>query len=153
MNILKLKKKATMKKEEKKFLGNTDKQIKDIGKEKKNINFILRGVIFSIILSCILLIIFAAILTYTDISEEYINIVSIIISSVSICIGGIIASIKIRKNGLLNGALVGGIYMGILYLLSSIITSNYQLNIEGIILVIVGIVLGIFGGVIGVNIK
>lgn len=60
---------------------------------------------------------------------------------------------KIRKNGLLNGGLVGGAYILILYIISSLLNWKFSLNMQSIIMIIIGIVFGIFGGIIGVNKK
>ena len=60
---------------------------------------------------------------------------------------------SIKKNGLINGALIGSIYIVSIYLLSSIIEKNFSLNIHSIIMIIICIITGILGGIIGVNKK
>ena len=52
---------------------------------------------------------------------------------------------------MLNGALVGGIYIIILYLISSLLNWNFGLNLQSIIMITVGIVFGILWGIVGVN--
>lgn len=89
----------------------------------KNIIRIIKGSVTAIILTLLLLLIFAIILTYTSLKETMINPVIIVISVISILIGSSISTLKISKNGLLNGGLVGIIYILTIYLLSSI-TSN-----------------------------
>ena len=49
--------------------------------------------------------------------------------------------------------LVGLIYITLIYLLSSIITGNFLLNINSIIMIIVSVLTGAVGGIIGVNMK
>ena len=95
--------------------------------EKKNqINLkmstikILKGSISAIIISAICFTIFASILTCTDTKENTIPSVVIIISLISILIGSCISSRKIKKKGILNGAIVGITYISIIYILSSI---------------------------------
>ena len=75
------------------------------------------------------------------------------ISALSILIGSIISVSKIAKKGMLNGAIVGGVYIVIIYLLSSIINLNFDINSNSIILIAFSMVAGMLGGVIGVNIK
>ena len=58
---------------------------------------------------------------------------------------------KIRRNGLLNGGLVGGTYILILYIISSLLNWKFGLNMQSIIMIIVGTIFGILGGIIGVN--
>ena len=74
---------------------------------EKTMTNIAKGVGISLLTTFILLLIFATILTYTQISESVINPVIIIITAISILIGSSIGNIKIRKNGLVNGALIG----------------------------------------------
>lgn len=112
---------------------------------------IIKGVIISIIFTLIFLFIFSIILTYTNVSESFIAPVIIVITAVSIFIGSSIGNIKLKKNGMLNGALVGGIYLLSIYLLSGIISQNFTLSMQSIIIIISGMICGMFGGIIGVN--
>ena len=128
------------------------KKIEDISKDKSSIK-IIKGTVISIILSLILLTIYAALLSYTSISESAMVPVIITITGISILIGSSISSMHIKKQGMLNGALVGLIYMLTIYILSSIFLSSFEININSIIMISVGIVTGMIGGVIGVNMK
>ena len=112
---------------------------------------IIKGLIISIIFTFIFLFVFSIILTYTNISEDFIAPVIIVITAISIFIGSSIGNIKIKKNGMLNGAVVGGIYLLSIYLLSGIISQNFALNVQSIIIIVAGMVCGMFGGIIGVN--
>ena len=114
---------------------------------------ILKGVIISIIFTLIFLFVFSLILTYTNISESFITPVIIVITATSIFIGSSIGNIKMKKNGMLNGALIGGIYLLSIYLMSGILNQNFSLKTESIIIIISGMVCGMFGGIIGVNKK
>ena len=122
------------------------------GISKKFIN-IIKGVIISIVFTLIFLFIFSIILTYTTISESFITPTIIVITAISIFIGSSIGNIKMKKNGLFNGALIGGIYLLSIYLLSGIINQNFSLSTQSIIIIISGMICGMFGGVIGVNKK
>ena len=130
----------------------SNKKIEDISREKNSIK-ILKGTIISIILSIILLTIYAILLSYTNISENTMVPVIITITWISILIGSSISSMHIKKQGMLNGALVGLIYMLTIYILSSIFLSSFELNMNSIIMIVVGIITGMIGGVIGVNMK
>lgn len=114
---------------------------------------IIKGVIISTIFTLIFLFVFSIILTYTNISESFITPVIIVITAISIFIGSSIGNIKIKKNGLLNGALIGGIYLLSIYLLSGIMNQNFSLSTQSIIIIVVGMICGMFGGIIGVNKK
>ncbi len=121
--------------------------------ETKNIKYIIKGVIISIIATLILLLIFSILLTYTNISEKLINPFIIVITAISILIGSSIGNTKMKKNGLLNGAIIGGIYLTLIYIISSIINHNFILTVQSVIIIISGIICGMLGGIIGVNKK
>ena len=130
------------------------KFIKKISKEtgnteSNNITKILKGSVISIILTIIGLLVYSVILANTEI----VNYIVMGITSISILIGSILSISKIEKKGILNGAIVGGIYVIVIYLLSSIINSNFNINLSAIILMVVSIIAGMIGGIIGVNIK
>lgn len=112
---------------------------------------IIKGVIISIIFTFIFLFVFSMILTYTNVSETFISPVIIVITAISIFIGSSIGNIKMKKNGLLNGALIGAIYLISIYLLSGILNQNFSLTTQSLIIIIAGMICGMFGGIIGVN--
>lgn len=121
--------------------------------ENKTLINILKGVGISLIFTLVMLIIFSIILTYTNIQENVINPVIMIITAISILIGSSLGNIKIRKNGLINGGIIGAVYIIIIYLISSILNWRFSLNIQSVIMIIAAVVFGILGGIIGVNRK
>ena len=118
---------------------------------KKNSARIIKGSLFAIITSAILLLIFAILLCYTSLSESTMLPVILVVTGVSILIGSMISTRKIRKNGILNGGMVGLIYIIILYLISSLFLAGFSLTFNSFIMLVVGIVTGMIGGIIGVN--
>lgn len=122
-------------------------------KEENIIINVLKGAGISLLMTVILLIIFSLLLTYTNIQENVINPVIIMITAVSILIGSSIGIGKMKKDGLINGAIVGVVYMIVIYLISSILNWEFKLNIQSIIMIGIGIAFGILGGIIGVNRK
>ena len=112
---------------------------------------IIKGVIISLITTMIFLFIFSIILTYTNVSESFTTPVIIVITAISILIGSSIGNFKASRNGLLNGAIIGGIYLLSLYVLSGLIYQNFGLTMTSIIIIISGMICGMFGGIIGVN--
>ena len=114
---------------------------------------IFKGVGIAFITTIILLLIFSAILTFTNINENVINPVIITATGISILIGSSIGNSKIKKNGLLNGALIGACYFMIIYLISSLLNWKFMLDLQSIVMIAIGIFFGILGGIIGVNRK
>ena len=98
---------------------------------------IIKGVSISIIFTLICLFIFSCLLVYTNISEAIMEPVVIVITGISILVGSSIGNRKATKNGILNGALVGGIYMLMIYIFSSICNEiNFALNLHSIFMII-----------------
>ena len=124
----------------------------DNANNKSFIN-ILKGLGIAFIITFVFLLILSIILTYSDVSENIINPTIIIITALSILIGSSISNIKIKKNGLINGGIIGGVYIILLYLFSSVFSMQFSLTIQSIIMIITGIIFGILGGIIGVNIS
>lgn len=122
-------------------------------KTKENFKRIIKGSIMSIILTLVLLFIFSIIVTYTNVKESIISPIIIIITSISILIGSSISSLKIKKNGLLNGAIVGIIYILTIYILSSIMGMGFKIDINSVLMIIFAIAAGMLGGIVGVNIN
>ena len=114
---------------------------------------IFKGIAIAMIATVIMLLIFSIILAYTNTSEKTIAPVIIVVTGISILLGSSLGSIKIKKNGIINGGLIGGIYILILYLISSILNWQFGLNMQSIIMIVIGMICGILGGIIGVNKK
>ena len=122
-------------------------------KEKSKFINLLKGSITAIVITLISLVIFSTVLANTNINENTIIPVIIAVTAISILIGSIISVSKISKKGLLNGALVGLIYITIIYLLSSLVNGNFSFDFNSLIIIISAIIAGMFGGIIGVNLK
>lgn len=91
-----------------------------VSENKNNILYIVKGIGIAYILTFLLLFLFSILLTYTNISENMIAPIILMITVISILIGSSISSNQIRKNGIINGGMIGFIYIIILYLISSL---------------------------------
>ena len=118
---------------------------------KQNMIRIGKGSVISILITLALLFLFSIILTFTTVNENTIMPVVIIITSVSILIGSSISTLKIKKKGMINGGIVGLIYIVTIYVLSSISGAGFSLGLNSIIMAISAIIAGMIGGIIGVN--
>ena len=119
----------------------------------KNIVNIMKGVLISLIFTMIFLFSFSIILTYTSLNEKLINPFIIVITAISIFIGSTIGNNSIKKNGIINGGLIGGIYLILLYIISSIINRKFGFTIQSVIMIGSGMFCGMLGGILSVNKK
>ena len=120
---------------------------------RNNFINIFKGIIISIVITLMLLFLFSVILTYTNIGENVIPAVIIIATVISILIGSSISTIKIKRNGIINGGIIGLVYILGIYLISSIAQMGFGINVYSIIMIILSILAGMIGGIVGVNIK
>ena len=103
---------------------------------------VIKGIGISVFLSFIFLLIYSVILTYTNVNDTTIPVIVIVINVISILIGSSICTLKLNKNGILNGMIIGGLYMIILYLISGIIHMNFSFTLYSICFVLLGIIAG-----------
>ena len=78
---------------------------------KKNGIAILKGEIIAFIINIFGLIILSLIMTYSTISDNNIPTLVIAVNTLAILIGSSIATIKLEKKGIVNGLIIGVLYM------------------------------------------
>ena len=122
-------------------------------KDYKIFNIYLKGIIIFFCISLFLIFVLSLILSFTNVKESIINPSIIFISMISILIPAFLLSKKMKKKGIVNGAIFGTICMLLLYIISSFINMKFGLNLNLIIMVFLGILGGIIGGIFGVNVK
>ena len=109
------------------------------------ISNIIKGVLISFLFTIISLTIFAILLVYTNLSEGIIQPVIITLTGISILLGSSIITRKIKKNGMFNGAIIGISYILTIYIISSLLSSNFTITISSAIMILVGLICGILG--------
>ncbi len=112
---------------------------------------LLKGVLLSLLLSLFLIFVLSILISNTQLSEKIIKPSIIGISSFSVMLGGFFVSKNKKEKGLLNGAILGGIYIMILYIISLFISESFAITMNSVIMMILGIIGGMLGGIIGVN--
>lgn len=122
-----------------------------IKKINSSINYIVKGLIISLVFTFISLIILSAVLTYTSVPESVGNSAIIVVNSISILIGSGITTKNQKSKGILKGSLCAICYIGIIYILSSLISLDFTVNIDSIIMIVTSIIAGGIGGIIGIN--
>lgn len=96
---------------------------------------------------------FALILCYSDMSEEWISRISKGITLFSVCLAGTLCAKSSRRRGWLMGGVCGFLYMAVLYTVGYFVLGDVQFDIHSGIRIIYGILAGIVGGIIGINLK
>lgn len=128
-------------------------KVLEISKEENNFIKILKGYIVSVIITLTLIFIFSVFLTFSNFSENIIEPVVIAITGISIFLGSQIGLIKLRRNGLVNGGIIGVIYIASIYIVSSLVSGNFGINMYSTVMIIISIVAGMLGGIVGLNMR
>lgn len=113
----------------------------------------IKGIIKAYSISVVLIFILSICISTTSLKESIIRPAVIVISGFSILVASIFLANNKKEKGLINGAIIGAIYMFILYVVSSLASWNFSVSQNSLIMIFVGIVSGIIGGIIGVNFK
>lgn len=119
--------------------------------EKEKIGIIIKGSAIAIIITIVGLLILSFVLAYTELKESFTMPLIWITMGISVLVGGIISSKKLKNNGLINGGVAGLIYILVIYILSSLVVGNFALNTYSFVAIVISIITGILGGIIGVN--
>jgi putative membrane protein (TIGR04086 family) len=120
---------------------------------RMKISTLFKGIGVSYLVTVPLFAVFSFILSRMEFPERYIDPAVLITTMVSILAAGIISSVNLRSRGWMNGAVVGLIYMLILYALSSIVYGSFPVNRHVVIMFVIGAITGAIGGIIGINMK
>lgn len=113
----------------------------------------IRGMAIAYAITCIIFIGFGILLTYTDISEDMLPMVSLGCTAISAAVAGYDWAACRKSKGLLWGIVAGGAYTVLLFLITSLAGSGLQLELSGLMTAIVALAGGGIGGILGVNRK
>lgn len=111
----------------------------------------IKELLLSILLTVLLIFIVSLLMSKTSLSDNLILPLLIGVTSFSLLFGAYRISKNKKEKGILNGLSLGISYMVILYFVSSIISFDFSISINSLIMIFCGIIFGILGGIIGVN--
>ncbi len=123
--------------------------------EKIRINFrgVGKGIIFSILLTLILVVLVAIVTYFVDMPDKIISIILFFSSVLSTLIGAFLVTKSIQENGLIHGMFIGLGYF-IIILISSVISNNgLHFNTNLLTMLLANIAGGMLGGILGINSK
>lgn len=120
---------------------------------KKTLEFVKvsKGVFNAYLSTMFLFLILALIMYFTNVSESIIPKAVIVISAVSILLGGVRTTKDVGSMGWLHGGLVGLLYMGILIILGFLIMPSFTFGWSIILDIFLGFVVGVVAGILGVS--
>ncbi|WP_406242119.1 TIGR04086 family membrane protein [Tissierella carlieri] len=122
----------------------------------KNLNkniYLLKGLLLAYIITCILILVFSILLTYSSLRENKMPLVNTIIMVISVTSGSVYVAKMVKEKGWINGGIIGMAYYLILIMLSFIFLKPLVLDIFSISKLVLACIIGIIGGIIGINIS
>lgn len=132
---------------------NNDFFNKSKSSSSSSLLYIIFSVVFAYIVTILIFMLFAALVTYSDFSENYIPTIVTAATIIGVLLSGILSGRKATSKGWLNGALAGIIYIIALYILGFLILKNAQMTENLLNLLFLGLGVGAFGGIIGINLR
>ena len=128
-----------------------DKKMPALGFWQSGAGGFLKGLLWALGATLILLAVSSLIITYTSISEEVIPIVAMFSAIISIALGGFVSAKTATSKGYLKGSLCGIAYILVLYVFASLISEKFIFTTHTALLFVLGLVVGALGGIIGIN--
>lgn len=122
------------------------------GTLKQSIFNVIKGVLFSLIISVVLILILAVIAKYTDISDKTISAINQVIKVVALLFG-ILLGVKNQKGGLIVGAIVGLLYTLLSFAIFSAISGKLTFDKITVFDFLICIAVGGISGILTVNLK
>ena len=110
----------------------------------------LKGIIVALLISLGLIIAFAFSLKWFDINDNFIPAITLLVKGLSVLIGSLIA-IKGDSKGLLKGVCFGSIYIFLAFVIFSILSGNFSINLSVLLDLAFAAIIGGIVGIIKVN--
>lgn len=117
------------------------------------LKYILKGSLIALSVSLVLILVFAFILKFTNISDGIIMPVNQVIKGISVFLGVFLGLKKSKELGLICGLLIGFIYTIMAFLVFSILNGGFSFDITLLTDIVFGAIIGAICGIICVNIK
>lgn len=129
----------------------TYKQVKEADGVKKLLPEFLKALLLAFGLTLLIFFVSSLLLTFTGLAEESIPFIVIITAVLSTALAGAFYARATRQRGYLNGALIGLVYVLVLYVISLLAAGNFLFTPYIFILLAIGVLSGAFGGILGIN--
>ena len=121
-----------------------------ITKNNETLRF-TKGLIVAVILSLGLVLLFAFCLKWFDLADSFIVPVNMAIKGLCVVVGSIISIKKDTEKGLLKGASFGALFIVLAFVVFSILSGSFSLNLSNLLDLVFASTLGGIVGVVKVN--
>ena len=112
------------------------------------LKYILKGSLIALCVSLVLILVFAFILKFTNVSDSIIMPVNQVIKGVSVFLGVFLGLKKSKELGLVCGLLIGFIYTIAAFLVFSILSGSFNFDITLLTDIVFGEIIGAICGII-----
>lgn len=112
---------------------------------------ILKALLISYVLTFVVFIIYAILITYTGVSEKGVDTVALVTAGIAVLLAGFEVGIRARAKGLIFGMLTGVLYCLIMLLIGFTCFGGVEPDTGKLLLVIISALGGGVGGIIGIN--
>lgn len=112
-----------------------------------------KGVGIAALLTLLIFLISALLLSYTSLPESAIPYISFITQIIGALIAGLIPAKRARTRGMLTGSLSGFIYILIIWLIASLASDGFYVGKHILTMLLLSLIAGGIGGITGVNLK
>ena len=121
--------------------------------EHSYMKILLRGTCVSFMITVPTFAVMAFLLGYTDFPWAFTSILAPATAIVSVFLGAFTATRGLKRNGMLNGATIGLIYMAVAYIGRLVFLQQWQLSWVLLRMLVIFVIVGAIGGTAGINKK
>lgn len=114
---------------------------------------ILKGALIALVVSLLLVLLFAFVLRFIPISDSLISPINQVIKGVSILIGAIFGLKKSKEMGLISGLIIGFLYTVLAFVTFAVLSGNFAFSAAVLNDLLFASIIGGISGIIAVNLK
>lgn len=111
-----------------------------------------KGLAAAYALTALIFVVYALLLTYTQLDEDSTGTVVLAALVVSLITGGFVSAAAAKRNGLVQGIVTGTLYVAVMAAVGAFAIRGYSLGSKTLVCLLLGIASGGLGGVLGINI-
>lgn len=118
-----------------------------------SVKHLIIGVLMGFAITAIILLGYAMLITYTDISERSLHMVVAVATILSVLVAGFDAARGAGQRGWLWGMGAGFVYIAVLAIIMAVLLPTFTIDGRTVLILCLAIVGGGIGGIMGINLK